>query len=129
MHWIQFIVCSIGCQVVALANQMVSRVVLLAAWMWCRRVFFGFEQPGGSKLDRHDRVASEMFRKLYWKLFLWLGAYGHPQPKHTMLLSNAPWIHNLKKPLSDNDRLRFSANPSTYWSKNNKLTGRKQAHV
>ena len=40
--------------VVAQANLMVSRAVVIILWLWCRQVFFFVEQPGSN--TKHTRM-------------------------------------------------------------------------
>ena len=109
------------------ANMMVSRTILLCVWMWCRRVFFKVEQPGGSRIEGHNRISAGIFAALYRKLVFWMGAYGGDSAKSTMLLSNVPWLDNMKKKMTADDKRRFAKRTPTYWSTKCPLTGHKKA--
>ena len=91
---------------VCAANTMLARVCLAMAFAACLRIWNIHEQPVTSLVP-----VTKFVRWLKWILrtilnvawfeeFTWLGAYGHETQKPTQLIGTAPWIGQLRRSLS-----------------------------
>ena len=89
---------------VRLANVMVSRTALVMLFAICMNLDVILEQPGSSLMFKHFRIeqvlalsSSGGFLRSLRFVSTYMGAFGCPNPKLTMLLGNTPWLERLKR--------------------------------
>ena len=93
------------CRVVADANCMCARVSLLLVLCAIRALVFLHEQPESSLVPTTPffcwarSVIRQHLHQSFNRTFTWMGAYGADTQKPTQILSNAPWLHKLARPL------------------------------
>ena len=73
------------------ANQQVTRMALLTLLCWAKYGLFLLEQPLSSLMDRHPRLASFPFDRLYCSS-AYMGSYGACSPKPSRLFSNVLYM-------------------------------------
>ncbi|CAK9032143.1 Uncharacterized protein SCF082_LOCUS19941 [Durusdinium trenchii] len=82
------------------ANKMTTRSTLLFALVACMDSVFLLENPGGSCIMTHPRLAW-LVKRLYclgmpvFRTFFWMANHGAPTPKRTQCVSNSATIRKL----------------------------------
>eukprot|EP00435_Cladocopium_sp_Y103_P027172 s303_g6.t1 len=90
-----------------LEEVMVSRMTLVLYILQAKRVFWIYEQPSSSILWSHPRMEAFIRRFFAWRCHTWMGAYGAPSPKGTVLWGSRPSIKKMARNLPDKE---WSAN-------------------
>ena len=90
---------------VADANVMVSRMCLLIRLLAAKWCCFGLEQPSTSCMEATPRMKSlanlspELQNGQFTRIQTYMGAFGKPCPKSTLIYGNSPWVLPLSKAL------------------------------
>lgn len=95
------------------ANAMVARMCMLLLLLSVRSVHWVLEQPLSSLMHLHPRMQAINKHSKYNEVNIWMGAYGAPTRKATVLRSPQQWVHGLKKRLPKDKRHFDSKEVST----------------
>ena len=105
-------------------NCMVVRMVLTLFIILARGALWLLEQPKSSVMHLHPRLALFMSRNPARRAHTSMGAYGAPSMKPSMLTGNVPFLLQLKKLPSENDRARFASHSVVDVDEFGAVTGR-----
>ena len=82
---------------------MVSRMTLIWYILHAKQVYWIYEQPTSSILWSHPRMETFIKQYFAWRCHTWMGAFGAPSPKGTVLWSSRPTIRKMSRNLPDKD--------------------------
>ena len=80
---------------------MVSRMTLILYILHSKQVYWIYEQPSSSILWNHPRMENFMRKHFAWRCHTWMGAYGAPSPKGTVLWGARPSIKRMSRNLPE----------------------------
>ena len=78
-------------------NMLNQRVALLAGICSLNGVHWMIEQPGSSQFFQTACMTSVIEKTNAKRVWTWLGAFGHPSPKPTLLYGTAPFMSALRR--------------------------------
>ena len=87
-------------------NQMVSRMVMVIMLILVRGGQWLLEQPGSSRMAWVPRLQWLLSRFDNHVARTWMGAFGGPTWKPTILRSSSAWVHLMHRALTDDDKKR-----------------------
>ena len=85
-----------------MAQEMVSRMSLIVWLLEAKKVLWVYEQPASSLLWEHNRMRSLVKSRFIYRTHMFMGSYGAPTKKPTMLWGPDPLINMFSIPLPTN---------------------------
>ena len=126
-------------RVVAEANAMVSRTILIIMLLSCLRSCWILEQPGDSCMHEHtrfkfmrqlfaalERRSTASFRFKIQYVYTWMGMFGHPCCKGSFLWGTPPWTFALKRKMSKERKAEISE--SLTYTTHDEFSGKKKVY-
>ena len=88
-------------------NQMVSRMVMVILLILVRGGQWLLEQPGSSRMALLPRMQWLLNKFQNYETRTWMGAFGGPTWKPTLLRSSSAWVYLMRRFLTADDKQRF----------------------